>query len=141
MKSKTSILNIYFDEELNLVIMEWKGYSTSIQFRQGIELMLKFMVLNNCSNVLANIREMVLIGVDDQKWLYENFFLKAIKFGFNKIAIITPESYFNKIGLENVSNKIDKKKLKINFFDDVEEAKEWLKTTNAVDLKISENER
>jgi hypothetical protein len=126
METATDIYNIYFDSELDAVIMEWKGYATSSQFREGTELMLNTLIQNNCSKVLADIREMVLIGMDDQTWMETNFLPRAIKFGFREIAIIKPRSYFNKVAVETISYKVDKENLVINFFDSLDEGKLWL---------------
>jgi hypothetical protein len=130
MEAATEIYNIYHDKEINAVIMEWNGYATTEQFREGTELMLNYLIQHQCSKVLADIRDMILIAMDDQKWLETNFLPRAIQFGFKEIAIIKPKSYFNKVAVESISYKIDKEKLMINFFDSPEEARAWLKQTN-----------
>ena len=127
MESTVAIYNIYFDEGLNAVIMEWNGYANSLEFREGTELMLNCLIKNNCEKVLADIRGMILIAQDDQKWLENNFLPRAIKFGFKEIAIVKPRAYFNRVAVESVSYRIDKEKLTINFFDSPEEAIQWLK--------------
>ena len=129
METTADIYNIYFDKDLDTVIMEWSGYATSTQFREGTELMLNTLIQNNASKVLGDIREMVMIGMDDQKWLETNFLPRAIKFGFKEIAIIKPKFYFNKVAVESVSYKVDKEKLVINFFDSLEDGKKWLKNS------------
>ncbi|HKC66809.1 MAG TPA: STAS/SEC14 domain-containing protein [Bacteroidia bacterium] len=127
MKTTAQVYNIYFDDVLDAVIMEWNGYATTAQFREGTELMLNTLIQNKCSKVLADIEDMTLISVEDQQWLQTSFVPRAIKFGFKVIAIVTPTSYFNKVAVESVSYKIDKEKLTINFFDSSEKATEWLK--------------
>ena len=127
METNTEIYNIYFDKEIDAVVMEWNGYATSSQFKEGTELMLNTLIQNNSFKVLADIKDMVLIGMEDQQWLNTHFLPRAIKFGFKAIAIIKPDHYFNKIAVESVSYKVDKDKLAINFFDNITEAKEWLK--------------
>ena len=126
MEVNTEIYNIYFDEEINSVVMEWDGYATSTQFKEGTELMLNTLIQNNSFKVLADIKDMVLIGMEDQKWLDTHFLPRAIKFGFKAIAIIKPDNYFNKVAVESISYKVDKDKLSINFFDNISDAKEWL---------------
>ena len=126
MEAHTEIYNIYFDKEINAVVMEWNGYATSKQFKQGTELMLNTLISNNCSKVLADIKDMKIIAMEDQQWLNEEFLPRATKFGFRVIAIIKPEFYFNKVAVETISYKVDKDKLTINFFDNIEEAKAWL---------------
>jgi hypothetical protein len=126
METATTNYCVYFDEKINSVIMEWDGYATSAQFKEGTELMLNTLIQNNCFKVLADIKDMVLIGMEDQQWLDRHFLPRAIKFGFKAIAIIRPDNYFNKIAVESISYKVDKDKLAINFFDNITEAKKWL---------------
>jgi hypothetical protein len=119
--------NIFYDEEINTVVMEWNGYSTSRQFKEGTELMLNTLIKSNTYKVLADIKEMTLIGMEDQKWLEEDFLPRAIKFGFKAIALIKPDYYFNKVAVESISYKVDQSLLKISFFDNKTEAIDWLK--------------
>lgn len=129
METATDIYNIRFEKDLNSVIMEWNGYANSTQFREGTELMLNTLIQNKSSKVLANIRDMAIIGMEDQTWLEKNFLPRAIKFGFKTIAIVTPTSYFNKVAVESISYKVDKEKLNITFFDNIEEATAFLKAS------------
>ena len=126
MEANTEIYNIYFDKDLDCVVMEWDGYATSKQFKQGTELMLNTLIQNNCSKVLADIKDMKIIAMEDQQWLNEEFLPRATSFGFKAIAIVKPDYYFNQVAVETISYKVDKKKLTINFFDNIEDAKEWL---------------
>ena len=124
----TETYNIYFKEDINSVVMEWDGYATSAEFKEGTELMLNTLIKHNTFKVLADIKDMILIGVEDQQWLIDQFLPRAIEFGFKAIAIVKPDSYFNKVAVESVSYKVDKDKLEIMFFDNTAQAKEWLKT-------------
>ena len=126
MEANTQIYNIYFDKDLDCVVMEWDGYATSKQFKQGTELMLNTLIQNNCSKVLADIKDMKIIAMEDQQWLNEEFLPRATTFGFKAIAIVKPNYYFNQVAVETISYKVDKDKLTINFFDKIEEAKTWL---------------
>lgn len=47
METKPETYNIYFDKELDSVVMKWEGYATSAQFREGTELMLNILMHNN----------------------------------------------------------------------------------------------
>ena len=64
MATNTEGYNIYFDKDLNCVVMEWDGYATSKQFKQGTELMLSTLIQNNCSKVLADIKDMKIIAME-----------------------------------------------------------------------------
>jgi hypothetical protein len=122
--------NIYFNEESNIIIMDWNGYATTSQFREGTETMLNLLIENRANKVMANIKDMVLISLEDQKWLETHFLPRAIRFGFKVCAIVKPDNYFNKVAVETVSYKVDKEKLEISFFDTAEEAKAWLQSIN-----------
>ncbi len=128
MQTDDKIYNVYFDEQLDAVVMEWDGYATSGQFREGTELMLNVLIQNHASKVLADAKDMILIGLEDQQWMDTEFLPRAIKFGFKAIALIKPDSYFNKVAIESISYKVDKEKLMINFFDSIDEAKIWLRS-------------
>lgn len=122
----SEVFNVYADPASGSVVMEWKGYATSSQFREGTENMLNLLIDKRVNKVLADIQEMVLIGAEDQKWMETNFLPRAIRFGFKACAIVKPTNYFNKIAAETISLKVEKEKLKIEFFDTSEEAREWL---------------
>lgn len=126
METGSETYDIYFDEKLASVIMKWEGYATSAQFREGTELMLNTLMKNNASKVLGDIKGMVLIGMEDQEWLHTNFLPRAIQFGFKVMAIVKPDNYFNKVAVETICYKVNKEKLTIHFFDDIEDAKNWL---------------
>ncbi|MCD6066166.1 MAG: hypothetical protein K0S33_992 [Bacteroidetes bacterium] len=128
MNTADKVYTIYFEETMNIVVMEWAGYATSEQFREGTELMLRTLVQHTCSKVLADIRDMAIIGMEDQKWLETDFLPRATAAGFKAIAIITPNAYFNKVAVESVSYKVDKEKLTITFFDNQRGAREFLQS-------------
>ncbi|MGE6355997.1 hypothetical protein ACQKCJ_19180 [Flavobacterium sp. NPDC079362] len=126
METQTPSYIIYFQENINAVVMEWKGYSTSREFRSGTELMLNLLLKHNTFKVLANIKEMVLIGLEDQEWLDTEFLPRATEFGFHVLAIVTPDHYFNKVAVESISQKADKNKLAIKTFENLTDAAHWL---------------
>ena len=123
---KTEVYDIYFDGDLPGVVMNWEGYATSKQFRQGTELMLNILIHNKAAKVLADVKDMVLIGSEDQQWMNEEFIPRAIRFGMKRVAIVRPKAYFNKVAVETISYKVDQDKLRISFFDNTDEAREWL---------------
>lgn len=126
MEMQATVYNVYYDELLKCVVMQWQGYATSNEFREGTELMLNTLISNKCSGVLADISKMVIISQEDQRWLETNFLPRAVRFGFKKIALIKPASYFNKVAIETINSKINKDQLTLEIFDNVDDAKSWL---------------
>jgi len=123
---KTGNGKIYHDENNNSVVMEWKGYSTSIQIKRGFELMLKTLVECTSSKVFLDIKDMTMIGMKDQEWLNDDFLPRAKASGLRWVALLKPESHFTKAAVENVSSKLRKNVLTIRIFDDRLEAISWL---------------
>ena len=121
-----TVYNIYYESETGYVVMKWRGYATSAQFREGSEIMLNTLTTNKARKVLADIQDMLVIGMDDQEWLQNHFIPRAVSFGFKALAIVKPKNYFNKVAVEAVSYKVDTSKLTINFFDSLDEARAWL---------------
>jgi hypothetical protein len=127
MKTTAEVYRIYFDASTQTVVMEWNDYATSEQFRAGTELMLDTLVEHGAHKVLADIQDMTIIGMEDQKWLEHNFIPRASAKGFRQLAIVTPKSYFNKVAVETISYKItDSGNLTISFFRTREEAEQFL---------------
>jgi hypothetical protein len=126
METAIKTYKIFFDQEINSVVMEWRGYANSSEFKEGTELMLNTLIKNHAYKVLADVRDMTLIGMEDQQWINTVFLPRAMEFDFKVLAIVRPNHYFNKVAVENISEKVDKNKLAIEFFDTAEHAKEWL---------------
>lgn len=126
METTDKVYNIFYEPSIDSVVMEWRGYATSREFKQGTELMLKALIENNTFKVLADIKDMIIIAKEDQDWLDADFLPRATDLGFKVLAIVKPDHYFNKVAVESISYKVDKNKLAMNFFDDVRDAKEWL---------------
>lgn len=106
--------------------MRWGGYFTSEQFRRGTEEMFEVLKQHNSAKVLGDIKEMVMIAGEDQKWLEKTFLPNAVNNGFKVCAIIRPKSHFSKVAIETVTYKVDQRKLAIRLFDTREEAEQWL---------------
>lgn len=124
--STSTPCSIYFDSDLKAVVSIWKGYATSTQFREKTEELLAVMVANQAKKFLVDLKEMILIGKDDQDWMDKSYFPKAIEEGLKAVAVIQPAYYFNKVAVDSIIFKINQKELKVNYFNTIEEAKEWL---------------
>ena len=122
------IYDVRFDVPTGCVIMEWNGYANSQQFREGTEKMFAELVKHQAHKVLGNIKDMVLISLDDQTWLIDYFLPKAISHGFRAIALVRPVHYFNKVAVETIAYKVNQEQLRIQFFNDVHEAEDWLRS-------------
>lgn len=119
--------NIYFDSNDNCVIMDWDGYSTSVQFQEGTELMLSLVKSNQSRMVLADMKDMVLISMEDQHWVVNSFLPKLSEAGVEKVAIVNPHYYYGKVAIESLTIKANEASLQCKVFHNLETAKSWMK--------------
>lgn len=130
MSTESKTYKIYYQPESRCVVMDWDGYATSREFREGTELMLHMLIENQTGKVLADAKDMVLIGMEDQKWLHEDFLPRATLAGFRVCAIVSSGSYFNNVALESISFRASQEKLVIKTFNTAAEAQSWLESTD-----------
>ncbi|ADR21734.1 hypothetical protein MATR_06330 [Marivirga tractuosa] len=76
-------------------------------------------------NWLQNNTDAGVLSLDDQKWVSENLIPKAAQ-EVEKIAVVVSKDVFRKFAAKNI---LDKQKGKLNFqyFNNLEDAKAWLK--------------
>lgn len=125
---KDKVYTIYYKEEDGLVFMDWDGYATSEQFRAGSELMLQLVQEHKASKVLADAKDMILIDLEDQRWVVNEIFPKLIDAGCKTMALVSPHHYFNKVAIESLSFKANEKSLSCRIFHNQKAAKGWLDT-------------
>jgi hypothetical protein len=117
---------IGYDSDVPCVIMTWKGYATSREFRDANERILGVIAERKATKLLGDIREFVLSGADDQNWLTSDWIPRAVQAGIRNVALITPVFYFNRVAVENVGQRLDKEALILQHFDNRDAAREWL---------------
>lgn len=120
------LYNVYFDPDIDAVVMEWSGYAKREEFRAGTELMLEILKDSKATKVVGNITDFVLIGMEDQNWLLYNFLPRAVEFGFRHCALTVPKFYFNKVAVENVITSLADKNLEVRLFENFIEATNWI---------------
>jgi hypothetical protein len=117
-----------YDAEVPCVIMTWKGYATSREFREANERILGVLTERGASKLLGDIKEFVLIGADDQQWLSSNWIPRAVEAGLRTVAMVTPVFYFNRVAVESVGRTLDPDALILEHFDNRDAARQWLTT-------------
>jgi len=113
-----------YDAEVPCVIMTWKGYATSREFREANERILGVLSERHATKLLGDIKEFVLIGAEDQRWLSTDWIPRAVEAGLRTVAMITPVFYFNRVAVESVGQKLDP--VILQYFDTREAARDWL---------------
>jgi hypothetical protein len=115
-----------YDADVRCVVMTWRGYATTREFRAANEHVLKVLAERQASKLLGDITEFVLIAAEDQNWLSTDWIPRTVKAGLRKVALTSPAFYFNRVAVESVGERLDPEKLVLRHFDDHDTARAWL---------------
>lgn len=120
-------LSVEYDAEIPCVVMVWKGNATSAAFREGNNRVLDEINARRAGKLLGDVTDFVLIGAEDQAWLNEVWIPSAMHAGLRRIALVQPSFYFNRVAIDNVTQKLDPDRVQVGFFGTHEEARAWLR--------------
>lgn len=121
--------HVGFAPEIPCTVMVWRGYRTSISFRQKNEEVLAALGAYRTAKLLCDIRHFLLIDSVDQVWLNENWLPRVLEAGLRQCAILTPLYYFNRVAVQSVVDRIDAQMLRVQYFESAERARRWLAGT------------
>jgi hypothetical protein len=118
---------IYFLEEEEAVFLEWCGFALSNKFREACDFSLKLLEEKKLQKMLVDNTNGKALAPEDQKWLSENWFERAFQKGYRASAVVMSKDVFNKVAVKNIVNNIDGEKFTVAMFDNLAEAKKWIK--------------
>lgn len=121
-------LTIHWEEAAKAVRMEWKAFASSEDFRRGLNKGLELLTKKMTGRWLADMRNIGVIGIADQKWSNEDWFPRAVKGGLRFMALVMPTSTLSTMGVKNIMNHIGDIPIDTRYFDNTNEALAWLKT-------------
>lgn len=113
--------------EIPGIVMVWRGYHTSPSFRAQNESVLAALAAHKASKILCDIRHFLLIGSEDQAWLNGHWLPRAMDAGLRQAAIVTPLYFFNRVAVGEVVQRLDASRLRVEYFEDPETARDWLR--------------
>ncbi|PIY09965.1 MAG: hypothetical protein COZ18_07010 [Flexibacter sp. CG_4_10_14_3_um_filter_32_15] len=119
---------IYHYQTINTVVLEWSGYASHEEFVEACDFSLELMIKNKGSKMIANNLKSEVVTPKNQDWLTPIWFPKAYAQGYRTSAVIVSKSVFNQITVKEIVNKMDKGKFTVQFFTNLQDATEWLKT-------------
>ncbi|WP_338767985.1 STAS/SEC14 domain-containing protein [Bernardetia sp. ABR2-2B] len=120
-------LTIHHDEDVNCIHMQWTGFATSAKYKHGMNTGLEKVQEKGVTRWLANMAEMGAITPDDQKWTNENWFPRLLEAGIRTAAVVMSKDVFNQLAVKKIGEDMTDNSYTMHFFDDLEEAKKWLK--------------
>jgi len=124
-------LTVRYNEDIDAVVMEWAAFAQGEQFRNGLDTGLELVEKKRAENWLADLREMGTVADDDQEWSNSNWFPRALETNLSQMAIVQPESVVANMSVENIMEEVGDGALTTHYFDNREEARQWLSEQTA----------
>lgn len=125
-KISTDECALSFDAASGALVVDWKGYATSAQFRSVSEKILVAVAVKDVRLLLNDTSEMVLIGATDQEWVVNDFMPRLAAAGIRACALVSSKHYFNRVAVATIMREVDARLMQVEFFENRAAAAEWL---------------
>jgi hypothetical protein len=119
--------NVYFNPNLNCVHTVWKGdYSGGQGFHIIMNEIVALLEKKKVSLIVADARKMKLISTNDQKWIVDDWYPRAVKAGFYCQALIVTEATLNDMTIKQIVDVYDENKVRTKYFKSYDDAEAWV---------------
>jgi hypothetical protein len=121
-------VTIRWDEFSRAVWVEGKAYAEGEELRQSSQAIYELFTQHRCSRYLADNRYLAPISQADQRWINEEWFPRMISAGLRYMAVVTARASVTRLSIRQIFSKINGMPLVTANFDDIEEARRWLRS-------------
>lgn len=112
------------------VLVEWKEWANSAEYRATHETILVALRENHASKNLIDATLARVVSDDDQRWLMDSWIPRAVAAGRRSTAIVIPRSALARTISENIDKRPRPNLTRVEYFQTAEEAAAWLSTVN-----------
>jgi hypothetical protein len=120
--------NIYYYNDIKVVHLDWGKFVTPAQFIEACNFSLDLMAKNKGKKMIADNSKIGVVAVENQNWLTNDWFPRALEKGFRFSAVVLSNDAFVKYAIKKIENNINNELFVVQYFDSVDNAKEWLAT-------------
>jgi hypothetical protein len=121
---------IYYYEDIKTVHIDWGKFAKKEQFIEACDFSLELLSKNKVSKMIADNSKASVVAVENQNWLTENWFPRALEKGFRYSAVVLSDDTFIKYAVKKIENKINDELFVVQYFNSVDNAREWLRSVN-----------
>ena len=124
--STPGVASVRWDEDDQLVLVEWDGWANSAEFAALLDAELRALEQHKGSRILADCRRQKVLNPKDQERANREWLPRALKIGLKRFAIVVPASVVADMNLRDSLDKAAGAGLEVEYFAYVEEAREWV---------------
>ena len=120
--------DIFYNTNLHIVQTFWKGvYVNDEPFRRILDEIINALELKKASIIIADAREMYVISPNDQEWILNSWYPRAVKAGFRYQGLILNKDTFSELAVKTISNQYDSSTVTTQYFNSPSDALEWVR--------------
>jgi hypothetical protein len=120
------VASVTWDEEGQLVLVEWEGWANSSEFSALLEAEIQALRMHRCSRVLADCRRQKVLNPADQDRANLEWLPRALAAGLKRFAVVVPSSVLAEVNIKDSLGKVPAHALDVAYFATTEEARHWL---------------
>jgi hypothetical protein len=122
-------LHIVLDKTNEIMLITWKGFTPSHDFRTGIDKVFELMAEHSIKKTLTDLVEHRVIGAEDQEYAAKRSVEFTHQFWQVKRALITPKDVFARFSIKQVNQKVAQEETQDRqLFLNEEDALAWLQS-------------
>jgi hypothetical protein len=115
-------VKIEYFQSKKLLIQTWKGNSTSIIFKEAIDLTARFIETNSVKTIISDTLEQNIVNPEDTKYAISVLPL-LFQSGVKAMAFVLPKNVFVKMPVDTFER--EKEEVRIQKFCSIVEATSW----------------
>ena len=124
--STAGVASVRWDEDDQLVLVEWEGWANSREFAALLDAELRALEQHKGSRILADCRRQRVLNPADQEQANREWLPRALRIGLKRFGIVVPASVVADMNLRDSMEKASGAGLEVEYFATVEEARDWV---------------
>jgi hypothetical protein len=126
----TPTVNLVWDDDVKCMRIGWSGeFMSGEDYRSTLLKLLDVLEEKRGSRMLFDMRNMPVMSPDDQAWVLSEWMPKSLKAGLKYSAVVMPQRALSKMTLRHIAKDASVIERQRAYFETLEEATAWLKST------------
>jgi hypothetical protein len=126
--------DIFYNKEHHVIQSLWKGvFASGERLRNILDELISALEQKHASVILADAREMHVIGEKDQEWILNSWYPRAVTAGFRHQGLILSKDTYNELAVKNISRQYDSSIVTTSYFSTYSDALKWITELSLTD--------